>query len=68
MMIVADSDIHSSYKPAGIQTGSVAGKVDGFEGFLVSDHSLLSECLFYFPLFMSHFSSYKERNMLNLIN
>ncbi|KAK2590979.1 hypothetical protein QQS21_011338 [Conoideocrella luteorostrata] len=30
------------YKPAGVQTGSVAGNKDGFEGFLIFEHALRS--------------------------
>ncbi|KAK2030378.1 putative gibberellin 3-beta hydroxylase [Colletotrichum zoysiae] len=37
---VAGEEIIGGYKPAGVQTGSVAGKGDGFEGFLIFEHAL----------------------------
>ncbi|KAJ3962694.1 hypothetical protein N0V92_000588 [Colletotrichum tropicale] len=39
---VSGEEIIGGYKPAGIQTGSVAGKGDGFEGFLIFEHALMN--------------------------
>ncbi|PIG83057.1 hypothetical protein AARAC_004915 [Aspergillus arachidicola] len=36
----AGEEIVLGYKPAGSQTGSVAGKKDGFEGFMIFEHAL----------------------------